>query len=95
MVGLIDQGSSGFTAHLIPSGLSVITAHAEPHQLILNTLNPETGTSTASKPIELNISGSFYSVPQVIGWVNDTGYFVIETHLYVINVSSGTVIYSW
>ena len=95
MAGLIDRTDSGFTTHLTSAGLVIVTAKGEPHQLVLETLNPETGASTGEKTIGLNVSGSFYSVPDVAGWTNDTGYFVIEGQLYVVNLISGTTTYVW
>lgn len=95
MVGLIDQGDSGFTAHLTPAGLVTVLAQADPHQLILETLNPDTGTSVGQKKIDLNVNGSFYSVPSVLGWLKEMGYFIIESRLYVVDLAAGAATYIW
>ena len=95
MAGLIDNTDSGFTAHLTPTGLVIVAAKGEPHQLVLETLDPESGTSAGEKTIGLNVSGDFYSVPDVVGWTNDTGYFIIEGQLYVVNLTLGTATYVW
>jgi outer membrane protein assembly factor BamB len=95
MSGLIDSTSSGFTAHLTSRGLVVMVASADPHQLLLKTLNPQSGASTALKAIPVNATGDFYSVPDVIGWTDTSAWIVLDGNLYVVDLVNGTITYQW
>ncbi len=96
MAGLIDNTSPGFDAHLTSSGLSVVVAQAQPNKLTTQALNPQTGKTVGDQlSIGINTTGDFYEVPDVIGWYNDYGYFVIDSRLYIINVATGDTLLHW
>jgi len=63
---------------------------AKPNQLVLETFNPSTGASLSKQAIPLkNISGDFYAIPTVFGWVGNIAYLAIETNIYTLDVTTG------
>jgi outer membrane protein assembly factor BamB/ribosomal protein L7/L12 len=90
MVGLVDDIDWGWTWKLTSSGMAVIKFRGEPNQIILETFNPADGTSLGEQTIKLaRVSGDFYSIPQVIGWQDDTAYFSVESNLYALDIGTG------
>jgi len=90
MAGLIDDTSSGWTWRLTSTGLVVAQFQAKPNQLVLETFNPSTGASLSKQAIPLkNISGDFYAIPTVFGWVGNIAYLAIETNIYTLDVTTG------
>jgi outer membrane protein assembly factor BamB len=96
MSGLIDKGDSAWTAHLTAEGLVVVTAMAEPHQLTVETLDPATGTSAGATPIPLaGITGGFYAVPDVVAWVDDQLWLIVEGRVYAVSPAQGALEFKW
>jgi outer membrane protein assembly factor BamB len=96
MSGLIDEGDSGWTAHLTPQGLVVVQAMAQPHHLSIETLDPASGVSSGAMTIPLaGISGGFYSVPDVVGWKSSTLWMIVEGRLYVLDLATSTWALTW
>ncbi len=90
MAGLIDNTGSGWTWKLASSGLVVATFQAQPNQLILETFNPATGSSTGKQAIALkNVSGDFYDIPKVLGWQDNLAYVDIDLEIYSLDVTTG------
>ncbi len=90
MAGLIDDTGSGWTWQLATTGLVVVTFQAKPNQAVLETFNPANGTSLSKQAVALkNVSGDFYSVPNVIGRRGNLVYLQLETNLYTLDVTTG------
>jgi hypothetical protein len=90
MSGLIDDTDWGWTWHLTPAGLVLITFQGKPNQLVLETFNPADGTSLGKQTIGLpRISGDFYSIPTVIGWQGSIAYLSVESNIYMLDASTG------
>ncbi len=90
MAGLIDSGDTGWTWHMLPSGLELIEFQGEPNQIIIETLAPSSGASLGSQKLAMEkISGDFYSVPDVIGWQGPRVYLYIDVQLYVLDLDAG------
>jgi hypothetical protein len=90
MAGLIDNTGSGWTWKLASTGLVVATFQAQPNQLILETFNPATGSSTGKQAIALkNVSGDFYDIPMVLGWQGNLAYVDIDSSIYSLDITTG------
>lgn len=96
MAGLIDEGDSAWTAHLTPAGLAVVQAMAQPHQLTVEMLNPRTGASGGTVAIPLSgINGDLYGVPEVLGWNRDQLWLILDGRMYVVNLNSSNLEFTW
>lgn len=90
MAGLIDDTGWGWTWKLASPGLVGFQFQAQPNQLILETFNLATGASLSKQTIPLkNISGDFYAIPTVFGWVGNVAYVDIELNIYPLDVTTG------
>jgi ribosomal protein L7/L12 len=90
MAGLIDNTGSGWTWGLATTGMVVATFQAQPNQLVLETFNPATGSSTGKRAIALkNVSGDFYDIPKVLGWQGNLAYVDIDLEIYSLDVATG------
>ena len=96
MSGLIDDSDWGWTWKLTRAGLVIMNFQGKPNQLVLETFNPENGTSLGKQTIALKkISGDFYEIPTVIGWQGSVVYLSLESNIYSLDVTTGklTVVY--
>lgn len=92
-IGLIDSGEQAWTWHSGEDGFMLLNFQAEPNQLVIRTINLETGVSSNELSIPLKgISGDFYSVPTVIGWRENLVYLSMESDLYLIDTSLGKIL---
>ncbi len=90
MSGLVDKGDSGWTWELIPAGLLLIEFQAEPNQLLLRTYDPANGASLSERIVPMkDVVGDFYSVPVVLGWHAGEMYFILDTRIYSLDVTTG------
>jgi len=88
MSGLVDDTDWGFTWHLMEDGLRLVTFMGEPGKVVLAKINLPDGMISDS--LSLNIKGigdEFYSVPKVIQWSGNLGYFSIDSGLYVLDLA--------
>lgn len=93
MTSLVSEGETVWTWHLTSAGFTLVQIHASPHEIRLTTLDPVEGVSTGEEkviPIYTNSTISFLSPPQVIGWVKDTLWLVLESHVYAVDTAAGT-----
>jgi outer membrane protein assembly factor BamB len=89
MVGLITSDGYGWTFHSLATGFLLLNFQAEPNQLVLKSINPADGTVLAENTLALrSVSGDFYSAPEVVGWRGNLLYFLLETQVYVLDVST-------
>jgi LSD1 subclass zinc finger protein len=94
MIGLVDDTESAWTWKLFPTGLTLIKFQAAPNQLVLDTINPTDGTVLNEQKISLSaVSGDFYSVPVVIGWQGTIVYLNVDGVIYVVDISTGKVLF--
>lgn len=95
MASLIDDTESGWMWKMTTPGLLLLKFQAAPNQLVLDTVDPSNGTVSSEKILSLKeVSGDFYSIPDVIGWLGDTVYLNVDTTLYGINTLTGEKIFS-
>jgi ribosomal protein L7/L12/outer membrane protein assembly factor BamB len=96
MTGLVDDGESGYTWHLVGGQLVLIQFQAKPNQLLIQHFNLLDGTSAGEEVIALkSVSGDFYSTPTVIGWQDDLIFFKLESKIYCVNVTTGEVVFQY
>ena len=96
MAGLVDKEDTAWTWHAGDGGLTLLSFKAEPHQIILQTLDWQTGQSTGGISVALkDVSGDFYSVPNVIGWHGSVFYAELDGKIYALDVSSGKFVYKF
>jgi LSD1 subclass zinc finger protein len=93
--GLISEGDSVWTWHVTSAGLIVLQIHSAPHQVILETLNVETGVSSGQKTVALNFDTPFLGPPQVFGWTPDAVWLVVEDTVLGVDASAGKIFYRW
>jgi hypothetical protein len=94
MVGLVDEGSFGWTWHVASSGLTLIRFEAAPNQLVIQSLDPRDGNVSGEITTPLKgVSGDFYSVPQIIAWDGDLVYLSLDGMLYCINIQTGEILF--
>ena len=94
MIGLVDDTDSGWTWRLLPPGLVLIKFQAAPNQLVLGTYNPADGTLLNEQKVPLpQVTGDFYSVPRVIGWLDNLAYLNIDSTIFALDVSTGKVVF--
>jgi hypothetical protein len=66
---------------------------AGPNQLVIKTINLADGSSLDEKIIPLkNITGDFFTTPEIIAWQGNLLYFSLEVKLYVLDISTGEII---
>jgi hypothetical protein len=69
---------------------------AAPNQLVLQTLNPADGTPASAITLPFKaVSGDFYAVPTVIGWQDNVIYFVLESKIYSVDITTGKVLFHY
>ncbi len=94
MIGLVDADQAGWTWSLLEGQLILVYFQADPHQLLVQALDPSTGTVLSELPVKLKaITGDFYSVPTVIGWQGRRLYFSLDADLYCVDVVSGEILF--
>ena len=94
MIGLVDDTESGWTWKLFPTGLTLIKFQAAPNQMVLDTINPSDGTVLNEQKIPLSaVSGDFYTIPVVIGWQDKVVYLDVDGIIYVVDISTGKVLF--
>lgn len=93
MSGLVDKGESAWTWKLTDAGLLLIKFQAEPNQLLLTMYNPADGVALAEQVIPMkDVVGDFYSVPVVLAWHAGEVYFILDTRIYSLDVTTGKLI---
>jgi outer membrane protein assembly factor BamB/uncharacterized Zn finger protein (UPF0148 family) len=91
--GLVDKDESGWTWKLTDAGLLLIMFQAEPNQLRLTTYDPANGTPLAEKVVPIkHVVGDFYSVPVVLTWHANEIYFILDTKIYSLDVTTGQLL---
>ena len=96
MSGLVDKEEPAWTWHASAGGLILVNFKAEPHQIILQTLDWQTGKSSSEKTVALkDVIGDFYSVPNVIGWHDDVFYSEIDGKIYALDVLTGKFVFKF
>ena len=94
--GLVDQGEPGWTWKLVADQLVLLQFQAAPNQLVLQTLNPADGTPASEITVPFKaVSGDFYAVPTMIGWQDNVIYFVLESKVYGVDITTGKVLFHY
>jgi len=71
----------------------MIMFQAEPNQLLLTTYDPANGASLSEKIVPLKkVTSDFYSVPVVLGWHTDLVYFILDSRVYALDVTTGELV---
>ncbi|MFH2102355.1 MAG: PQQ-binding-like beta-propeller repeat protein [Chloroflexota bacterium] len=93
IVGLIDEDDSGWTWRQTPQGLLLLDFRAEPNRLVLTTLDPADGSNLGEMTVPFEtISMDFFSAPDIIGWSGQVVYLILNTHVYVLDITSGELL---
>lgn len=94
MIGLVDSDESGFTWKILNDQLVLVYFQANPHQLLIRTLDPSSGAVLSELPVKLKaVTGDFYSIPEVIGWQENRLYLSLEADLYCVDVVTGEILF--
>jgi outer membrane protein assembly factor BamB len=94
LAGLVDEDESGWTWRLLAGQLILVQFQAAPNQLVIQTLDPASGTIVSEMTVALKgISGDFYSVPEVIGWEGNLVFVNIDAKIYCVDVTTGEVVF--
>jgi large subunit ribosomal protein L7/L12 len=94
MAGLVDDTDFAWTWKLTPTGLTLIKFQGAPNQMLLDTINPTDGTLISEQTIALTqVSGDFYSIPEVIGWQDNVVYLNVDGVIYAMDISTGKVLF--
>lgn len=87
MSGLVDDTDWGFIWHPAQEGLWLVTFQGEPGKVVLERIDLSNGTVLDSQTLKIKgVGDEFYSIPSVIDWVGDLGYFTIDSSLYVLDL---------
>jgi LSD1 subclass zinc finger protein len=96
MAGLVDDTDFAWTWKLSPAGLTLIKFQGAPNQMLLDTINPTDGTLISEQTIPLTqVSGDFYSIPKVIGWQDNIVYLNVDSIIYVVDITTGKVLFHY
>jgi outer membrane protein assembly factor BamB len=91
--GLLEESGSwhdpAWTAHLTREGLTVLHLLDEPPRLIVETIDPQTGTSKGKATNDLDDDYWDAAI-----WANDTVWLVTRK-LHAVDLSTGQVLLSW
>ena len=94
MVGLIDEEESGFAWHMLAGQLVLVQYQAEPHQMVIQTLDMADGSLESERIVELKyVSGTFYSIPNILAWDETRLYFSLDGDIYCLDVTSGEILF--
>lgn len=92
-IGLIDNGDQAWTWHAGDGGIRLLKFQAEPNQLVIQTLDLDTGVSSNELTIPFkSVTGDFYSVPEIINWRENLMYLSLDSDLYVIDCNDGKIL---
>ena len=92
LAGLIDQDGSGWTWHAETGGFLWMDFRAEPTRLVIKRIDPVDGSSLSESEMLLrDVTGDFFSSPEVIGWWGETIYFLLDSVVYSVDVSTETI----
>lgn len=86
----LSKDLSRWQVHLTPVGVAVIQCLEQDKQSVLDMLDATTGVSSGRKSIN-NESCSFLED----AWTSDIAYLVLDTHIYVVDLSDGSIIFNW
>jgi outer membrane protein assembly factor BamB/uncharacterized Zn finger protein (UPF0148 family) len=75
--------------HLSAAGLSVLQIYSDPDQMILETLNPQTGVSAGQKTIPL--ADNYFTD---IVWTNDAAWVALR-NIQKVDLKTSTLSYTW
>jgi outer membrane protein assembly factor BamB len=94
--GILSSGESAWMARVMSNGVMLVQAKSEPHQLILQMLDPRTGTPNTETVVRLNRldPNMFYSA-SLIDWRGSRVWMLIDNHIYRLNTESAAVEYIW
>ena len=96
---IIDEDEPVWTWHVVSEGLMIVRfKRAEDdvsHAILLETLDLQTGTSSGSREIQLDISTIILSAPEFAVWQQDTLWMSIEGQLLGFDASAGEIVYRW
>jgi hypothetical protein len=96
MAGLVDDTDFAWTWKLSPAGLTLLKFQGAPNQMLLDTINPTDSTLLGEQIIPLTqVSGDFYSIPEVIGWQDNIVYLNVDSVIYVVDISTGKVLFHY
>lgn len=96
MSGLVDEDESGWTWHLLADQLVLVKFQANPHQLVLQTVDPANGTVASEVTVALkSVIGDFYSVPDILGWDGPRIYFSLDGKFYSVDVTTGEILFKF
>lgn len=96
MSGLIDSEESGWTWNLLAGQLVLVYFEADPHQLVIQTLDMTSGAALSELIVPLKaVTGDFYSVPEVIGWDGTRVYFTLDVKIYCVDVAAGEILFRY
>lgn len=94
MTGLVDGDESAWTWSLVAGRLILVEFRADPHLLVLDSIDPADGLRSRRGTVALrNVTGSFYSVPKVIGWQGSLVYLTLSARLYALDAASGELVF--
>jgi outer membrane protein assembly factor BamB len=70
----------------------LIKFQANPNQLVLDTINPTSGTLIGEQTVAMKlVTGDFYTIPTVIGWQDNLIYLSLDSKIYVLDITTGEV----
>jgi hypothetical protein len=97
--GIIDVDEPVWTWHLVPDGLMILRFKRADddvsHAILFETVDLESGTSSGSKEISLDISTTILSAPDFTIWRQDTLWMSIEGKLLGFDATAGEIVYRW
>lgn len=94
MAGLVDGDESAWTWRLADAGLLLVRFEADPHQVVIVTLDPTNGAQLNETTVALRgIVGDFYSIPEILGWQEGLLYAGVDGNIYAIDVNAGEILF--
>ena len=92
MSGLIDDTDWGFTWHVKDDGMWLVTFQGEPGKVVLEGIDISNGSIIKNQTLKIKgVGDEFYSIPSVIEWKGDLGYFNIDSSLYFLDLVEPTL----
>jgi hypothetical protein len=92
--GLVDSDQSVWTFRMGDGRMTVLEFQAQPNQLRLTTLDPQTGDATDEKLMKLNIADDYF-VPEILGWRDPMVWVVLDSKIAGIDIGAGKIKYSY